>query len=72
MSNGTSNNPTPKRNASPQEVNDLMNSLHDAGVVNLDAPIRGAMSQARALRTAEDEGWYIAGGSGWGIVVRSE
>ena len=61
---------TTKRNASPQEVSDLLNRLHEEGVVNLDAPMRGALTQVRSLRTAEDQGWYIAGGSAWAIVVK--
>jgi len=59
-----------RRNASPQEVHELLTRLHDQGVVNLDVPMRAAVDQVRTLRTAEDQGWYIAGGSGWALVVR--
>ena len=63
----------PKRqNARPQEVHDLLTKLHDQGVVNLDSPMRSALDQARTLRLSEDEGWYIAGGSSWAIVVKGQ
>jgi hypothetical protein len=59
---------TTKRNATPQEVHDLVSKLHDQGVVNLDAPMRSTLDLARSIRTAEDQGWYIIGGSSYVLV----
>jgi hypothetical protein len=60
----------PRRQGSPQEVHDLVTRLQDDGVLNLEAPIRGALERARTLRVDEEEGWYIVGGGGWVIVCR--
>jgi len=60
----------PRQNASPQDVHDLVTRLHDEGVINLEASMRGAMDRARTLRLSEDEGWYIIGGSRIVLIVR--
>jgi hypothetical protein len=60
---------TQRRNATPQEVHDLMNRLHDQGVVNLDTPMRATVDQVRSIRLGEEQGWYICGGDSYFLVV---
>ena len=59
-----------KKALTPDEVNVLVQRLHEGGVINADISVRKLMDQGLKVPLAED-GWYIVGGSGYAIVCHT-
>jgi len=61
--------------ASPQNVQQVMTALDAAGIINLDKSLKETLSVPGVDDLVAGDihaDWYIAGGSGYGIVVKHD